>query len=329
MKKILRYALLLAVMTLAFAPVFTTNAQGCPEGLSADDCALLDAAGKANVTSFTIDAYTVKLNVKGIPGSEMSADISGTGGMDLSKMASFDPAKLAESLKDAVIALTADVKATQAGTEQASGLEVRIVEGVVYVKVSQMGDKWYKADLAAVLANSSSAGIDMGTFEGLAGSTGMMDGLGNIPGLITGSAADGEDIAGVKTRAITINVNLGAFVSALSDPTASAGLLEVLKQAGLPVDDSMLQQLTMVAAMLKPVFDNTKISLTQYIGTETKMLHGFDVNVSVKLDATSAAMLGAPSPVDFEFAFTIRMSKLGEGFTVEPVADAAELPLNN
>jgi hypothetical protein len=340
MKSIFRYGVLLAVMAvLAFSPALNTKAQGsCLPGLSADDCKLIADSEAQKVTSFAIDSWTLKLDVKGTTTGDVSVDAKGSGAIDFSevKPVAGKPESVAAGLK---FVMTLEGTSTAAGKTDGGTGEIRIVDGVMYVKSDKT--EWQKTDFAKVLAQSSSSGSSMGLDPMALSKTfadpqvaGLLQALLTVDGFIGTEAGDGPAVGDAATRQITVNVNLGALLTAVTTDKLPPSLSTMLKAANMDAST-----LTMVAGLLGPTLNSAKIGVVRYVGTGDKMLHGIGLNFAVTIDPQLMSMAGgmaggmgggsataAPQgPISISFTFDAKLTKINEPVSVEAVADAKEM----
>lgn len=319
-------------MAFMVMPILSVKAQDCPEGVTGADCDLLTAAGKAQYTSFTIDSYTVGINVKGAPTGDVVVDVKGSGAIDGSKLMPGGTmlTDTTEILKALLMVLTIDAKVDASGKSQAGTIEVRFVDGVAYFKASMQGDTWFKADVEKLLAAGGGMGmnpadmVDMGSNAAL---TEALNALTKLSGVATTTVTDGPEIGGVKTRQFTTEINVAALVNGLLGPDFRAQLKTLAGQFGAPIDDAALAQLSGVVTMFEPLLKATKISAVQYIGVDDKLVYGADLMFATTVDAMTGAMFGLTNALSVDINFSIRLSGVNKPVTVEPVADATDLPL--
>ncbi|MFQ3535402.1 MAG: hypothetical protein SNJ58_05955 [Aggregatilineales bacterium] len=304
------------ISLLLLTPALTVSAQDCPPGIGASDCALIASATGENagkLASFVMD-FTVDAVIKGVEGGDVMLAVKGSGGIDISKlnlMAS-DPV---EALAGLVFRAAMDASLKGGGQEQSGTVEIRIVDGQVYFKGFDGTDTWQQQpadDLFSQLGLGDTGGSDMGDLGGLLGNLGnpALSGLfGAIQTVYT--ASDGPTIE-VSTRAIVATTDLKPLLQALADPTISDALSQII-----PQDDPNVAQIGSLLPLLSALFKEAKIVATQYYGTDGTF-RGLKFELSLVVDGMMASMLtNTPNDIEVQFALDVRLSKLGEPYTVE------------
>ncbi|PJF36101.1 MAG: hypothetical protein CUN49_07200 [Candidatus Thermofonsia Clade 1 bacterium] len=316
-----KLVMLALVGLLAFVPALAVSAQDCPSGISASDCALIASAtgeNAAKLTSFAMD-FTVDAVIKGVEANDVTLSVKGNGGIDISKInpAATDPAEILAGLVLGV-AMSGSLKGTT--DDQSGEIELRIVNGLSYLRIPEIPDgNWVKIDLlSSILTQQLSLGL--GAAQG-----GNMDDIGGLLGNLNNpalaglfgaiqtvyTASDGPTIE-VSTRAITATTDLKPFLQALADPNVSEALSQFL-----PQDDPDTAQIRSFLPLLGLLFTKATIVSTQYYGTDGTF-RGFKLELALAVDGQMAAMLtGSPNNVDVRFTLDVRLSKLGEPYTVE------------
>lgn len=354
MKSLFRGGILLAIVALiAFTPALTTRAQGAPcYGLADADCKLLqeasDPANSAKLTSFVMD-YNVTLKVVGTGTSDIDLNVTGTGpfSVDASKVsgASSDPTAALSAL---TMANTINASLTSDGKTEKGTFEFRIVGGYLYFKGDMATQNQWQSialgkALGALMSNPQFTEMMSGAMGGGTGSSSnpaaafmndpevmkALTNLPNIPGFIKAERKADVDIGGEKSAQFVVNFDLLALVKSKDfAPVLKAALKS--SQQGAEVDDKQVQQ---VIAIAQTVLKDTKFSFTQFVGTKDKLPHGIAIDFTMKIDETTAALLGAGSSdgakaLDFGFHFDVKLTKIGQPVTVEPVKDAKEIDLS-
>ncbi len=339
MKAMSRVAFLLVMAALlATIPALTVHAQGdnC-FGLSAADCQLVQAAGAnspAKLTSFVMD-YALNLKVSGTGTSDGEVKVTGNGpfSIDQSKISGGMTMENADAILPAIMMQnTISATATTGGKTQSDNIEFRIVNGKIYYKDDmQTKGKWMVQSLSSAMKSNSSVGSALS-----GGSTGaaaqmfsdpkVMAALAKLPyakGFITAKRGADLDIGGEKSADFAYNIDA---LSLLKSPELKDAAKTLMEAAGQPTDqlDQMMGQYT---GMAQTFLKNLKITVHQYVGTNDKLLHGVGLDVVLNLDAATAGMItnqASAKPIDLNLNFTVKMTKVGEKVTVEPVADAVE-----
>jgi hypothetical protein len=293
------------------------------------------------LTSFTMD-YTLTLKADtGDPAKNIDLKVTGKGPFGL------DTTKLSGDSKDPMAAIGAltmanviDASMTSNGKDVKGTFEFRIVGGDLYF----MGDmatqgKWQKINigkaLTAAMANPMVSGMMSGKGTGAASNPAMaamqdpevmkaLMSIPNIPGVITATRGDDITIGSEKVAVFTYDLDVLKLVQAKEfAPVLKAALKG--QSAGAEVTDKQVAQIVAAANMFLKDF---KFSVTRYVGADDKLPHGIGITFSLKLDAATAGMvMSSPDakPVSIDFNFDIKLDKIGEAVTVDPVADATEI----
>jgi len=346
MKSVFRGAFLVALIALlAFVPAIKTQAQGADTcfGLKAEDCALLQGMGTADMsklTSFTMD-YTLTLKTTGTGTSDVDVNVQGSGpfSIDATAMsgASSDPTA---ALAGLTMANTITASMVGGGQNQKGTFEFRIVGGKLYF----MGDtatqgKWMSVDLAKaagqVMSNPQFSGMMNGSSNpAMAAATDpeTLAALGkaiNTPGVITAQRGADLTVDGQTVAALQFNLDLAKLL-------ASPDFKPVLKKAlesqgsGTTMTD---EQLTQVGTMAQTFLKDTHLSYTQYVGTTDKLPYGLSLDATVNLDPQTAAMMGGTTgstdakAINLDFHFKVLLSKIGQPAAVTAPADATEVDM--
>jgi hypothetical protein len=329
MKKMLRFGMAAAVIgMLAVAPM-ASRAQGgpCFPGLSTEDCELLAKADTMMPNMFAIDSYDVAVNVT--LGSNVVADIKATGSgvLDASKVV-VDPADQASVFKGLIFALTADGAVNAQGQNQAGKLEVRIVDGILYIND---GTKWQKTSVEDALNSSGAAmPVNPSTAGDLANNPailGALQSLSAIPDFIKVTVADGESVDDKATKVFTFEVSLAALVNGITSPEFKPQLQALFQLAGQEVTDQQLAQLTQITTIFQPVLDATTINFVRTIATDGTP-YGLELRFSTTVDQTVGALLQLTEEAKVDISFKVQISKVGQPVTVEVPADAVEIGTN-
>jgi hypothetical protein len=315
-----KFVTLILIGLVALIPALGVSAQGCPPGIGASDCALIAAATGENagkLTSFAMD-FTVDALIKGVEGGDVTLKVNGSGGIDISKVNPME-ADGAEALAALVFSAAMDASLSAGGQTQSGNVEIRIVDGRTFVRGLDDTNNWIEMpsdvlfeQLVTIYDDARDMG-DMGDLGGLLGSLNDPALSGFFGALQTVyTAADGPTVDGISTRAITATIDLKPFLQALADPAISEALTQII-----PQDDPNVAQLGSFLPLLGALFKEAKIVDTQYYGIDGTF-RGFKLELSLIVDGQMAAMLtGSPTNIEVRFALDVRLSKLGEPFTVE------------
>lgn len=337
MKSILRYGVLAAlIMVMAAASVVTTNAQGatlCPKGLTADDCSLL--TGSKAATSFVMD-YTVTAKTAGTT-SDFDLEVKGSGPIDVSKVtAGTDPSKMYAGL---LFQTKMDASLAAGSQKQAGSIEIRIVDGFIYINGDQATKgKWMKVDLAKV-TQSSMSGLPVSPSSlNTAVDPALITALEGLAGdALSGKSADGPTVDGVATKQITVSLDLNALVKSLGTDKGAAAIAQIAAMvpggaSASGMDPKQIQQaVSQFQPMLEPTLKATTISFSWLIDPAAKQYRGFSAIIKTTVDPALAAMMSggaggaAPKAISVDLELNVTLSKLGAPVTVDPVADAVDM----
>ncbi len=354
MKSVLRGCILLAIVALiALTPALTSRAQGETRcfGLAGADCKLwysgTDAANASKYSSFVMD-YNVTFTLAGTGTNDVDFKVTGTGpfSLDASKVSttSSDPTAAIAALTMANT-LTASLNAS--GQSQKGSFEFRIVGGNLYFKGDQATqNKWMFVSLGKALSSamsnpsfSNALSSAMGGGSGSSSNPAMamlndpevmaaLAKIPDIPGFIKLERQADLDIGGEKAAQLVMSFDILTLVKSKEfAPILKAGLKS--QNQGAEVDDKQIQQ---IVAIAQTVLKDTKLSITQWVGTNDKLSHGLGIDFVMKVDENTAALLqsnssssSAAKPVDIKFHFDIKLTKIGQPVKVEAVKDATEI----
>jgi hypothetical protein len=343
MKSKIRFVLLAVLMALmVIAPATSVSraqdaSSMCLPGMDADTCTLFTAAlaNASTLTKFNMD-YNVAMKTTGTT-SDVDLTVTGSGPIDVSGLAgvdmtsaSADPSALLNGL---VMQQAIDASMTSAGSTIAGKFEFRIVGGVLYYNgdLATQG-KWMKLDLMKALA-SASAQLGQMQSQMAGASSGAMSAamdpklaelFADPTKFFTTEVGEGEEVDGVATTSVTLNVNIKAFVETIFSPEARPFLIEILKAQGQEVDEKQLDQITVLLRAVAPTLEATKLSVSWWIDPEAEQFRGFGINFSTVVDKQTAALMQLTNEVTVDFSFLVKLTAIGEDVTVEPVADAVE-----
>jgi len=327
MSKFRLFASTALAASIAFAPTaMVTRAQtDCPtvgfSGLEAEDCTLLSDAfsGLSSLTSFGMD-YTVAFSTTGTT-SDIKLDVTGTGAIDVSSFAANDPSKY-------LLQLTVEAALTAAGQDQSGDVEVRVVDGIAYVR---NGEEWVQLPVQQLLDQATNAsGMGMGgSTTGSSALPAGVDPLGLLGAFTTLAGKidqdefltwTAEDVDG--GRAITLNINTAEILTALED----ADVIDAIKAALGPSGESLsAAQITQITTLLRPTLEASTFAVTWTIDPESKEFVGFALDVEINVDQQLSAMAGSTSAVKVVLALDVTLKDVNGDVTVEPVEDAREV----
>lgn len=299
---------------LLIASVGLVSAQDMNFGLSAEDSAYLATASENGLallgSSFQQD-FTIDATIAGIPDSEdVVLHVDGTGPVVASDNADV-PLNFA---------LTMNVNANDGTNTTDTSLEVRLVDGIVYVQDPESG-KWAGVKVQDALAQAESNPMvpNPTTFDpsslGLdeADMAALME-LPNAEGFLS-QVRDGETF--------TFTADVGALLKSAEWAKVSASLAPKLQQ-----NPDTAQGAMMLAALPMLLSEGT-IKVVQVVDpsvnavTELSILVDGAVNAGAMTGDTSAA------PITLSFAFNVKVSNVGGEFTIEAPADAEIQEIGN
>lgn len=291
-----KFAVIAVMAILVFAPALSATAQGCPSGISASDCALITAATGANAAK--LSSFAMDFTVNAVA-NDVALSVKGNGVVDARNLdlSATDMLRQLEKLN-----LSAVMDVTLVDEEPAQGkVEVRVVDGQVYTKGFDGTEEWRKQPLSEVL---SALSLQLG-----ADPNGLLN-LFNDPSLaetFVYTASDGPTIDGVQTRAIAATFSLEAFLESLNLPSVPEipGVPGMPSLPGVPNPSQLFSSLGL---------EELLIGATNYYGVDGTF-RGF--KLEAVLTVGEGSMLGAAGGLELVFELDVRLSKLGEPFTVE------------
>jgi hypothetical protein len=276
-------------------------------GLQGDDCALLQAASKADMTSiksFTLD-YDINFKATGMPDGDAAVTVHGTGPFDangadfsaLSKQTTLtmpDTSKLTGILSKLIFGTTVDVDANTKGKDTKYHAELRILNNKLYINEATFTQgKWQVLDLASMAGMMQGLAAQGGALPGVATQAApaaasadmmaQMQGLAKIDGLVTGSRGPDVTVGSDKIAAFVFTVDLQklfnspdilTMIKAAQDSQVAQGKTPKL------TDDQVKAELAKVATATKDL----KISFTRYVGISDKLPHGAGADITGNAD---------------------------------------------
>lgn len=301
-----RFLVLFLALLLVFGLVPVVGAQGdtC-YGLSADDCAILQAAEakSGEITSFNLNYnFNLNANVSSLAAMGLMADpsegileVSSSGGGPIA----WNPN--AENPMDALqLALDVTASVLGGGTDESVDLSFVIVDGNFYIKDPDTGN-WSGSSLET-LAQSGGLPFDLtAMLEGggdpsamLEGAPGMGDmGDMDMSAYIVQNRLADDNLMGQTMYPFQTTVDVGAF---LNSPEFQNIMNSAMQSAA-----GTNPNVGMAAAMLPMVLAGSQatITVTQWVGAEDGYIHRMALlmNASVDLNAlVSAAGGGSDAP---------------------------------
>jgi hypothetical protein len=149
-----------------------------------------------------------------------------------------------------------------------------------------------------------------------------------VPGVFKYSAGDGPTVDGHPTRKITASLDVSIVVNA---PELKTLMTNVILASGQQVDPDQVVG-SMDPAVLVQMLKNSSLQQNWLVGTDDKLLHGFELALVVKIDPTYiATVTNNPDAKEFDgnFDLNLQFSKIGQPVKVDPVPDAQQPDLLN
>ena len=300
-----RFAPILFLL-LIFTLVPFTQAQGGTFGLSDGDFALFNAANAATTgISAGQFQFTLSFSTSGIPDTNVSLDLQGSG--------SFDTSGSTPALQ-----LTLDGAMT-APEQTPLNLELRLIDDIVYVNApdpvtgAQTWQGMRVEDLAAFSQSSFATGFEQGSggmpfdedmFAQFGSSLAALD----ASEFVTISRLNDEVVGGVNTTHFRTEFSLTDFV----ETDGFAAMLGAAAAAGGSGELST-SDLTMAAQMVGMMVSDSTISFDQFFGEDDELLRRAALNVDLSING---AMMGMTSPVNVAFNFAIDLSNHNQPQTI-------------
>ena len=308
--------LLIAMLMIGF----TSSAQELDPclGLSADDCAVLNAAS-VNTTlsaeSFQMD-YSIDFSVTGTPDTIVFTH-SGSGPVILDLTQDFP----------LTLGLVTNNSFDIAGEADSGPVELRVVGGFLYILVdgSWIGVNLIEAIESGALEESLPIPLpsDAGDIEDLAAGLDMsfiesLGELATVPGFLS-QTRDGQTFT---------------FVADLSAAFSSPAFTEALTGIGEAAGDPSI---AMFGSVLPMIFTEATITVNQIVNAELNVIEGLDFIVVASIDPAMAGMMLDPQgsqataptdPINVNLNFSVRLSDVNGSFSVDAPAEFELIPLD-
>jgi hypothetical protein len=304
-----------SLAALLIASVGLVSAQDMNFGLSAEDAAYLAAASENTVaalgSSFQQD-FTIDATIAGIPDSEdVVLHVDGSG-----------PVVAADNADVPLnFAATLNVSANDGTTTTDTSLEIRLVDGIVYVQDPESG-KWMGVSVADAMAQAENNPMvpNPTTFDpselGLdeADLAALME-LPNAEGFLS-QTRDGETF--------TFTADIGALLKSAEWAKVSASLAPKLQQ------NPDTAQGAMVLAALPMLLSEGTIKVVQVVDPSLNAVTELSLLIDGAVNAGAMTGDASADPVTLSFNFTVKVSEIGGEFTVEAPegAEMMEMPSN-
>ncbi len=369
MKSVVRFGTLVMLIAGVLTPALGAQAQAQkPCWTLADaDCQLfygaLSSDNLSKLTSFVLN-YSVTGKATGTPQGDVNFNLIGGGPIGLGE-AVIAALKQGAQMSNAQGALQAiqlmdSFRVTAKSPKQPFNLsgEVRITGGKLYwMSKEKTGGKWKVMDLTTAASSNPSLGILGGGANSSASSNAMQNpqiqaDMQAFSKYVKVNADAGPSVDGAPTRRFTFDVDLGGMLSGpefqklMTDATSSAGpATQSAESANL--GKAMVQ---MYVGLIQSVFKNSRFQIKFLAGSNDKLLHGFDLSFSLKVDAATlnqlqsmggsltgsmgsgsadmgtSAPIASPTPftsdINVNFDLNLRLSKIGQTVKVDPVPNA-------
>lgn len=338
MKSLLRIVSLVIVIVLvvggAPSSIQKASAQSnCKlKGLSSADCKLIADAGDnlANLKTFVMD-YTVTFQAKGLPNGNINFSAQGSGPVDVSAV---DDANGLNALSSAIFASNLKATLTEGGKTQSGTLDLRMVDGVLYITASRFPQSNSKLDVSQLLdAIPEQARLALAAnvfnFDRLA--TLQNTPAADIPGVYQAKAQNGRVVEGQAMTQIALDTNLSTYFSYLFRPENREQLRAVLEASGQQYTDDQLNQIARAIPLLRTTLQATKLQETWLIGKKDKLYHGWGLTFSTRIDPTLINMLGSQQdspvtqPITVNASLQVTLTKIGKPVTVQAIDDAEDI----
>ncbi len=276
--------LLIVVMAVVVAapapPAALAQGDDCPDTLSAEDCALLDASSAAmyDAATFRIADYTLSLQFRA-DGDTTALNTSGTGTVE------FDTDNLLQ------LDLTFDPATSISASEETTGAgALRLNNDGVWLGVGETGAEPDTLDWAGLLFEMGMT--DMGGMDDLGDALGDLGIDGDSIDLSFVTTTRGEDTEFNGETVAVFNTDIGGaeFLRSAFVNQALTGLAIVLLE-GSELDPSLA---TILVATLLDTFaadleENSTIRFTQYVSPETNLVTYVAADIDVTLDLSLIA----------------------------------------
>jgi hypothetical protein len=321
LKSLFRIVALLALMWLV-QPALTSQAAGeCFPGMSAADCRLMEEAGAnlSRLSTFVMDHSTI-LTAAGLTGGNFDFSAAGNGPVDLSKIRG---TSLSLALQNLAFSTTLRVRLTQGKNSQTSIIELRALEGTLFLRDNQK--PWVSLLLEELqqslqLNDVSIQGTDFDLGNALRRAK-----LDVIPNFIRGEGRNGPTIDGQATRQLTVHFSIPALFKFAFGPQLRPLLKNLLQQQGYRLSDS---EITQAATLLQSMFKDTTFAMSWFIGKADKTYRRFAIDYVSKFDSTNSAILQGrrtASPMTLSLKFQVTVSKIGQPVRIGAVTNAVDV----
>lgn len=292
MKRRILFVMLAIMLVLSMVPA--AMAQDLCFGLSAEDCAAIDAASLAtinDVTSFNAD-FSIDFSLTGLPDGDITFNLTGSG-----------PVAMTTGDVPVNMDLAIDTSWSGPDGDGSASIGFMIVDGIAYLDA---GDgNWESADIVEALSDPSIAG-QMPDFsaDGLAELgippevLGVM--MANIPTLfsIPGTISYTRD-----GDVFSFDMDIAAI---LASPEFATMMTEIAEAAG--EDGAMIAG---VGGMVPFIVQSSNINITQTVTGDYLTGLSFGADATLDLSAVDETM----GIITFDLLFDIQLSELNSEFS--------------
>ncbi|MFN8531865.1 MAG: hypothetical protein U0670_24940 [Anaerolineae bacterium] len=305
--KQLRFLLVLVALLCLALPAFAQE----EFGLSAADSALLNTAVSNSTTASAFSyEFTASLNVAGLgAGSDMSADLTGSGGIDS---------------ETGVFTMVVNGSIVSSGETIPAALEVRAIDNVLYVNIGGQWMSLTQEDLTSLSSMASSqlpvdpAALSSGDVSGMAGMGDLMSSLSSLDPATFVSMSRLEDADGNAHFQTAISLSTLFSTPAFGQILTMAMSMNSTTDTGAAAQPTMSpEQTQMMAQMMGAMFTDAVVTFDQWVSTETQQVTAGELNVQVPL-----AGITGQADAAIGLNFHVDLSAYGEAVTTEAPADA-------
>lgn len=309
------------VLVLLFASVIRAQDMGC-FGLSAEDCQAISEATNntlAAASSFTQD-FSIDFKATGIPGGgDITFSVKGTGPVTMNmSAASGIPLNFASTM---------DVSFSGPDGDGTATLEVRLVDGILYIQNPEDG-KWMGVNLAEAMSDPSAlglpvnpndvAGAAMDPAAALEGAGLDMESLGALMGLMSVPGFLNYTRAG---DTFTFTADVGTLFKSAEFSQTMAALGESMQSNPDMAQNAMMLQ------MVPMLFDSGIITVVQKVDPALNAVTDLSFNIDASINAGAAMGDSSAPPIVLQLAFNVKLSGIGETYEIVAPEGAEMMPM--
>jgi hypothetical protein len=307
-------AMLVALLTMAASAV---NAQDTCFGLAADDCtAIGEASANTAAASSFHQSFTLDFSITGIPGGDVTLNVTGEGPVAGSDSAAF-PLNFSTDVT---------VAATTPDGDQNITLALRAIDGILYIQ-DPASEQWAGMDIAQAMSNPQVLGlpIDPAQLADPAGAMGLdAEALGaSLPSLMALAETPGFLTYTRDGDTYTFTADIGLLLKAPEYSAAATSLGEAF--SGNP----QTAQFASMLPLLPMVLNEGKIVVTQVVDPELNAVTGLGLDITGVVNSAMAGGDASAAPINLNFSLAIELSQLDGEFTFEVPEGAQMMPMGN